>query len=164
MSTQLSLDGSLSEVELAARRPTLCFTVDGEHYRVSERTATDEAAMLIEIDGRSFEVWRVREGDRIHLKLDGRTWSVGYQEAVNATALAGSASHEIRAEMPGVVVTIHAMPGARVAAGDPLLVLESMKMQITLAAPRAAVVAAVHVECNAPFQKGALLLSFEAPE
>ena len=37
--------------------------------------------------------------------------------------------------MPGQVLLVHAAVGDRVTAGDPLVVLESMKMELVLTAP-----------------------------
>jgi len=44
---------------------------------------------------------------------------------------------EVRAEVAGKVWKIEARPGAALAAGQPILILESMKMEIPVAAPRA---------------------------
>lgn len=39
---------------------------------------------------------------------------------------------DLRAPMPGQVLLVHAATGDRVAAGDPIVVLESMKMELTI--------------------------------
>jgi acetyl-CoA carboxylase biotin carboxyl carrier protein len=44
---------------------------------------------------------------------------------------------EIVAEVAGKVWKIEAQPGAQLAADDPILILESMKMEIPVIAPRA---------------------------
>jgi acetyl-CoA carboxylase biotin carboxyl carrier protein len=52
---------------------------------------------------------------------------------------------EIRAEMVGNVWKVQVAPGAAVSAGDELVILESMKMEIPVEAPIAGTVAALHV-------------------
>lgn len=162
MPIQLSLDGVASEIDIAARQPELICTVDGVAYSVSEALALADDCVMLRVDGRSYQVWRALEGDRIHLKIGTRMFSVGYEEAIAAAAHAGHAGNEIHADMPGVVVDVRAVAGATVAPGDPLLTIESMKMQITVHAPRAGRLDAVHVAQNQSFQKGALLVSMHA--
>lgn len=48
--------------------------------------------------------------------------------------------------MPGVIVTVHRQPGDQVKAGDPLLVVEAMKMENEIQAPITGTVIAVHVQ------------------
>lgn len=162
MPSILTLDGAPAELDVTARRPLLTLQVDGQAYTVEELPADEDGARTLLINGVPYTVWRTREGDRVHVKLDDAYYSVGYQEAVVAAAQGGNAGNEIRAEMPGMVVEVMATLEAEVSAGDALLVIESMKMQITIAAPRAGVVESLHVERNGSFQKGALLLSLRA--
>ncbi len=162
MPSILTLDGAPAELDVTARRPLLTLQVDGQAYTVEELPADEDGARTLLINGVPYTVWRTREGDRVHVKLDDAYYSVGYQEAVVAAAQGGNAGNEIRADMPGMVVEVMASLEAEVNAGDALLVIESMKMQITIAAPRAGVVESLHVERNGSFQKGALLLSLRA--
>ena len=64
--------------------------------------------------------------------------------------------------MPGTVVQLRVEPGATVSAGETLVVLESMKMEISIAAPRDGSVAEVFVARVAlaqPFVLGIALLT-----
>jgi urea carboxylase len=61
---------------------------------------------------------------------------------------------EIKAHITGVVFQIMAPPGARVEAGDPVIVLESMKMEIPVEAPRAGLVREIRVQEGQTVQEG----------
>ncbi|TMS00285.1 carboxyl transferase domain-containing protein [Nonomuraea basaltis] len=64
----------------------------------------------------------------------------------------------VRASHPAFVVSVRAAPGDRVAEGDPLVVLESMKLESTLTAPYAGEVASVEVTANTQVVEGQPLL------
>lgn len=160
MPVTLNLDGAALEVEILARRPHLRCRVGTADYEVSEAAAPGDHCWLLTVNGRPYQVWRVSEGERVHLKIGTRTFSVGITDELDATHH-GTSADELRADMPGVVVALRCQVGDPVRGGDPLLTIESMKMQITLHAPRDGVVAATHVAVNQPFQKGALLIALE---
>jgi biotin carboxyl carrier protein len=60
----------------------------------------------------------------------------------------------IKAHITGVVFQITAQAGDQVAAGDPVIVLESMKMEIPVEAPRAGRVAEIAVAEGQTVQEG----------
>ena len=61
---------------------------------------------------------------------------------------------KVRSEIAGSVWKIEVAVGAVVAEDDPLLILESMKMEIPLLAPRAGVVKAILVAEGEPIAEG----------
>jgi biotin carboxyl carrier protein len=72
-----------------------------------------------------------------------------------------SMPEEIRAHITGVVFQIPTKPGDKVAAGDPVIVLESMKMEIPVEAPRAGAVKQILVEEGQTVQEGDLVAVLE---
>lgn len=63
-------------------------------------------------------------------------------------------AEEIKAHITGVVFQITTKPGDRVQAGDPVIVLESMKMEIPVEAPRAGSVKEIRVNEGQTVQEG----------
>jgi biotin carboxyl carrier protein len=68
---------------------------------------------------------------------------------------------EIKAHITGVVFQIPAKPGDRVAAGDAVIVLESMKMEIPGEAPRAGAVKEIRVQEGQTVQEGDVVAVLE---
>jgi biotin carboxyl carrier protein len=71
---------------------------------------------------------------------------------------AGVGHAVLRAPMPGRVVRVEVQVESRVRQGQPLVVLEAMKMENELAAPGAGTVTAVHVRAGEAVAKGAVLV------
>ena len=69
----------------------------------------------------------------------------------------------LSAPMPGVILEIMAAPGDAVTRGQPVLVLEAMKMRNTICAPRDGIVAEVPVQAGQTVGHGTVLLRFGEP-
>jgi len=108
----------------------------------AERRGPD--ALALTLDGTQ-RLWAwAQDGDVTRVGLDGRAW--GFCEEIAAARHdehAGGAS--LAAPMPGNVLLVHARAGQRVGAGDVLVVLESMKMELQVVAPAAGTVERVAV-------------------
>ncbi len=109
------------------------------------------------------EVVIATRGDDVFVHLDGEAYQLRYQHPLDrlAAASGGSAEDNIRAPMPGSIVSVSVQAGDAVTKGQTLLVMESMKMETTIAAPRDGVIAAITYEKGQTFDRDALLVSLE---
>lgn len=116
---------------------------------------------LLTTGGKSEPVVVVVRGDDVHVHLDGNAYRLRYSDALKRLAQqgAGGSDDGVVAPMPGTVVAVHARAGAQVRRGEPLLVIESMKLETTIVAPRDGVVQAVHVEAGRSFERDAVLVT-----
>ena len=120
------------------------------------------------VDGRRIPVWVVDAGDRCLVFGDGCTFTFELDPDVAGPARTErSADHArdtgLAAPMPATVVATRAEPGQGVRAGDVLVVLEAMKMELTIRAPRDGVVDAVHCRQGDLVQPGVPLVTMQAP-
>lgn len=63
--------------------------------------------------------------------------------------------------MPGKIIKIFVKPGDEVKEGEPLLIMEAMKMENEMRSPKAAKVKSVHVKEGQNIEGGVLLIQFE---
>ncbi|MGH3433393.1 MAG: biotin/lipoyl-containing protein, partial [Thermocrispum sp.] len=88
---------------------------------------------------------RLLDDDTLWLAAGGQTWAVGEQSLLAADAAADVAGGPVTSPMPGTVLVVRVKQGEPVAAGQPLLVVEAMKMEHTITAPVDGVVAELPV-------------------
>ena len=70
-------------------------------------------------------------------------------------------STDICAHITGTVWKIEVTPGQKVASGDVVLILESMKMEMPLEAPQAGTIREIKVKEGDPVQEGAVVMTLE---
>lgn len=106
--------------------------------------------------------YAVRDAHRVWVFLDGRTYVVesadhGGREHVHVT----DDQVALSAPMPATVVAIAVTPGQEVAAGDLLVMLEAMKMELPIRAPRSGRVTALACREGELVQPGVRLIEME---
>jgi len=79
-----------------------------------------------------------------------------------ATAEEAGGNGQLTSQMPGTVLKLLAAPGASVAKGTPLLILEAMKMEHEVCAPADGVVTGYPKQAGERVMPGDLLVNFEA--
>ena len=77
--------------------------------------------------------------------------------AAPAAPAAAAGSVEVTASVPGKVFKIEANAGASVKAGDPIVILEAMKMEIPVVAPEDGTVAGINVAVGDAVESGDVL-------
>jgi biotin carboxyl carrier protein len=134
-------------------------TIDGKTRLVDAR-ATGAHSLSLILDGRHHE---------IHLAAKGESWTVLAGGSTHRLQLlderarrSGRAAHgpgdkEIRAIMPGKVVAVLAKVGDAVEQGQGMLVIEAMKMENEIKAPRAGTVKELRVQPGQAVEAGELL-------
>jgi 3-methylcrotonyl-CoA carboxylase alpha subunit len=130
--------------------------VDGTSIYV-RKIAT--GSFITTIDGRTERLRAVAHGDTIYVQLRGRAVKVYRVDPTRASALSGAsgagASH---APMPGVVISVLVSTGQQVRKGDALLVIESMKLQMTISATLDGEVAELPLAVGQTFQRNDMLV------
>ena len=134
-------------------------TADGFALGLADRTVTvtgmtiGEDWLDFELDG-AHQRWayaRVRtpDGDATWLARGGSAWCIDHRRYIRDAAASGTTSPQVRSPMPGTVLQVLTRPGSSVLAGQPLVVLEAMKMEHQVCAPHDGVVREVNCASGA---------------
>lgn len=133
--------------------------VDGEEIEfpgLHLRTTQLADRLLVHTEDGTFSALVVRSGDAVLVSYRGRQYRVE-RPGLGRSAAAGSGSGEIRAPMPGTVVSVNVKEGDEVEKGTTILVIEAMKTQQPFVAPFEAVVEKLHVAAGQNVSDGSLL-------
>lgn len=163
MSLSLLLDGQRHQIEIIRRHPHLVLRLNGRDHVVQEPGSFGDGARDLTIDGQIVSATRAADGDVRIVRIGGRTSAVALADDRSGTG-SGENLSQLHAPMPGAVIEIHVAPGDSVNEGDPLITIESMKLQTVLGSPRAGVVAEIPVTLDELFGKDQILIRLEAED
>ena len=150
----LEREGALTEATILVDRAGVTVEADGRHWRAERRGGRWW------LDGAPGGGRAVLDGARVTV-FDGRAWSWTVPDPLARVGASAAASGVIQAPMPGLVRALFAEVRQAVREGDRLAILEAMKMEHVLAAPRDGVVAEVLVAEGAQVEAGAALIRLE---
>jgi 3-methylcrotonyl-CoA carboxylase alpha subunit len=102
----------------------------------------------------------VREGSTIHLFWEGVAYRIEEQKE-GAAAAHRRDKDGLEATMPGKVIAVKAVPGQAVKKGDEVVVVEAMKMENALRAPRDGTIKTVAVKVGDMVGPGETLVELE---
>ncbi|MBO6639550.1 MAG: acetyl/propionyl/methylcrotonyl-CoA carboxylase subunit alpha [Roseitalea sp.] len=105
--------------------------------------------------------YRAAGTPHVSVLLDGASHDFAIPDPLAGDGDAGASGDAVTAPMTGIIRLIDVEAGQAVSAGDRLAVVEAMKMEHPLTAPRDGVVAAIHGAPGSAVEGGAVLIAFE---
>lgn len=163
----VTLGGKEREAEVRPQDGLFRVRLGKREYTVDFRRIAATHTYSLLVDGRSYAVTAIPEGKELVLKCRGESFRAEVQTERERAAhlIAGKRTVKgpvtIRAVMPGFVTRVLVEAGATVKAGQPLLVVEAMKMQNEVTADVGGVVQEVHVEADQTVKGGDPLVTLE---
>jgi len=156
---RLSCGGGQREVDVRESRQGLEVVVDGALLApVVEETAP---GTFLWRDGDRSETFHcVRDGDTIHLFWRGSVYRL-VQEKEGGRAARRQVPGGLEAPMPGKVIAVKAAPGQAVRKGDEIMVVEAMKMENAIRAPRDGTIKSVAARVGDMVGPGTVLVELE---
>lgn len=136
------------------------FSYEGRDHLVSG-SLNDDGDISAVVDGMRVSAGLVVDARGYTLVHNGVAYGFTVPDPLDVDVAGDGDVGSLKAPMPGKVVHVLAEVGAKVAKGAPIIVMEAMKMEQTLAAPADVVIASVNVAAGDQVEAGAALVVFE---
>jgi len=151
----LALEDATGRRDVIARlqRGALGVEADGAVF-----AATLLGDAMVVIDGVAHAITLANDGDRWTLQMGGTAWALRWLDPLAPPADAAVATGRLTAPIPGRVVQVLVAVGDAVTQNQTLLVLEAMKTEIRIAAPREGIVTALRCVVGDSVDEGAELI------
>jgi acetyl/propionyl-CoA carboxylase alpha subunit len=142
------------------RAGTYSATIGENTYHVGH-IRMEGTTLTLTVDGLRHRVVTAQAGDVWWLHLDGATYALPWRSPMPlpGATLAGAGS--LHAPMPGKVIAVNVQTGDSVQEGQPLMILEAMKMEHRIEAPYNGVVGALHFKAGDSVPVDAVLLEID---
>ncbi len=157
----LEAEGERLERSVIARGHSR-FVVEGGDSAIEMSVEGDtESGLRLTMDGHAQKAHVALYSNAITVFMEGAAHAFTVPDLLAGDGEDDAAGDNIFAPMPGLVKIISAKPGEAVSKGDPMIVLEAMKMEHTLTAPRDGTISEILVAEGDQVTDGTMLLALE---
>ncbi|MEU8246184.1 biotin carboxylase N-terminal domain-containing protein [Nonomuraea sp. NPDC048916] len=132
----------------------------GAGHGVPARIRRHGDTLTVTLGDRAEHYTHVRRGDTLWLGKGGAAWAVTRHrigDPGDRPGVAGAGDGVVRSPMPGTVLVVKTQLGDRVGEGQPLLIVEAMKMEHTVTAPLDGLVTELPAQAGQPVDMDAVL-------
>jgi biotin carboxyl carrier protein len=146
-------------------------SVDGVLYEVDFTSVSGQPVYSVLVDGSSYEGYVYPDDNVLQVVLHGTLYPVQVEDErekrLRATAggnIALTGDTPVKSPMPGMVIAISVEEGQQVTKGEAMIILESMKMQNELRAPRDGVVTRLRIKTGESVERNQVLCYVANPK
>ena len=154
----IEVDGTLHRVWLGRSNGRYRLYLGSATWAIALEPGKEGEGTLVFGDERDPIVIAVA-GNRVFVHLDGAPHELLLRDSISfhATEAGGAAEDAVCAPMPGSVIAAPVAVGDAVSGGDTLIVIESMKLEMALKAPRDGIVETLNFGLGQSFERDAVL-------
>jgi 3-methylcrotonyl-CoA carboxylase alpha subunit len=156
-----TLDAKHYDVRLAYHPHGWVLALDGVAHPLA-LVSKQGGEYAIRLDGAALRGTVRRDGELLHVFSGGLHHTLHYNDPMLHAGETEAAGGRLTAPMPGKVVAVIAKDGQTVKKGEPLVIMEAMKMEHTIAAPSDGLVEEILYQVGDQVADGAPLLAFKA--
>jgi 3-methylcrotonyl-CoA carboxylase alpha subunit len=136
----------------------------GERRITASAESGSDGLLAVALDGVRRHVAVLDYGAETVVLLDGSSWRFVEVDPLAARSGEDPTAGRLTAPMPGRITQLMVEPGMSVQRGQPLMIIEAMKMEHTVAAPADGIVEAVRFSAGDQVEEGAELVAFAVAE
>jgi 3-methylcrotonyl-CoA carboxylase alpha subunit len=156
-----TLDAKTYDLKLAYHPHGWVLELDGAAHPLA-LVSKRGGEYAIRLDGTALHGTVRRDGELLHVFTGGQHYALHYADPMAHAGETEAAGGRLTAPMPGKVVAVIARDGQTVKKGEPLVIMEAMKMEHTIAAPSDGLVEEILYAVGDQVADGAPLLAFKA--
>jgi 3-methylcrotonyl-CoA carboxylase alpha subunit len=162
MQTQYEYNGQTYTVRLE-RRPdgSQIAYINDQVVPFAVRPLPEGGGWHLVLENESATAYTASTGDQRFVQVKGQAYALNVVTSTSQRRQRAAASGDLTAQMPGQIRDVRVAVGDEVETGQTLVVMEAMKMEMRITAPRAARVKRVLVQAGEVVERGALLVELE---
>lgn len=160
MKKHIFIGGKEFEIEIKNEKGKKIFICNNKKFEVDLIERKIDGKIFAIINGKCIEFLPLKKEKNKNLILvDGKEYEV--EIGTKRETFEKEAKNIIYAPMPGIITEIKVNIGQKVKKGEPLVIMESMKMQLEISSPNEAEIEEIYVQKNSSIKKGDKILKIK---